>query len=305
MTPASLDTDTLRLLAAIDEHGSVGAGALACGWSQQAASARIRRAERTVERDLLVRRASGSILTADAVLIVEWARPLLDAEAVFRVSLDALTRTDAAVATIAASQTVSEAYLPAWLTAARATLPATHWRLVSDNSEGVLDRVRSGEAEVGVIESPHPPGGVNASAIGTDRLAMVCNPDHPWATSGRTVSVEEVATEPLAVREPGSGTRATLEHALARHGHEATRPAAELSSTGALRAALRAGIAPGVVSPTLIADDLAGGLLREVATTLELTRPLTAVWRGLLSPHARRFLTLAASDAHNRPVTDS
>lgn len=305
MTSASLDTDTLRLLAAIDEHGSVGAGALACGWSQQAASARIRRAERTVERDLLVRRASGSILTTDAVLIVEWARPLLDAETTFRLSLEALTRTESAVATIAASQTVSEAYLPSWLTAARTTRPDTHWRLVSDNSEGVLGRVRNGDADVGVIESPHRPGGVNASVIGTDRLVMVCRPDHPWAATDHTVTAGEVATTALVVREPGSGTRATLEHALERCGHTPARPAAELSSTGALRAALRTGIAPGVVSTTLIADDVAAGALCEVPTNLDLTRPLTAVWRGHLSPHARRFLELAASDAHNRPVTDS
>jgi DNA-binding transcriptional LysR family regulator len=98
-------------------------------------------------------------------------------------------------------------------------------------------------------------------------------------------------------REAGSGTRRYLEEALRQAGLEPAPPAAELSSTTAIKAAVAAGAGPAVLSSLAVAPDLSAGTLRAVRVTgVDLGRRLQAVWaegRRLAGP-ARDLYAIAA-----------
>ncbi|MGW0817950.1 LysR substrate-binding domain-containing protein [Streptomyces viridiviolaceus] len=66
-------------------------------------------------------------------------------------------------------------------------------------------------------------------------LRVVVVPDHPWARRRSSLRVDELAATPIVVRERGSGTRETLDHALRRAGAEDVRPLLELGSAAAAR----------------------------------------------------------------------
>jgi DNA-binding transcriptional LysR family regulator len=88
-----------------------------------------------------------------------------------------------------------------------------------------------------------------------------------------------MAATPLLVREVGSGTRETLEHALRQHGLGLTA-GLEMASNTALTAAARSGMGPVVLSELALAAELrAGHLVAVPVDDLPLRRPLTAVWR--------------------------
>ncbi|WP_114559262.1 LysR family transcriptional regulator [Desertihabitans aurantiacus] len=291
------DLVTLRLLRLLADHESLGTAAAALGMSQQAASARLRRQERRLGRVLATRTRTGSRLTEDGVLVLEWARPLLEAADRFAVAMAALDHSGEPVVEVAASQTVSEELLPQWLTTLRTTPvgAGAGVRLLSGNSSFVLDHVRHHPGSLGFVETPDVPDDLSTATVGHDDLVLVVAPTHPWASRGRPVTAALLARTPLVSRESGSGTRRTLERALASLDPplRPVPPAAELTSSTGIRAAVASGLAPAVISRTSVAVDLQASRLVLVPCRLPLRRPLTAVWRGRPGEEARLLLAIA------------
>ena len=85
---------------------------------------------------------------------------------------------------------------------------------------------------------------------------------HPW--HGRAeITVEELRSEPLLIRERGSGTRAALERALAdvRLDLGAFRVVGEMGSTQAIKQAVRANVGLSIVSRRAVDEECRSGLL--------------------------------------------
>jgi len=271
-----VDLVTFELLELIASTGTVTAAATVMGVSQQAASARLDRAERGLGVRLVSRGVGGSTLTEHGGMVLEWATPVLDAARRAETSLEALRDRDASVV-VAASQTIAEFPLPTWLQALHRAQPQAQIRLLSGNSADVVQQVRTGLALLGFIERPDIPPDLCSAQIGVDDLAVVVTPEHAWV--GRTIEPRELAATPLLIRERGSGTRATLERWLGSRGLTLSAPAAELGTASALRAAARAGVAPAVLSLRAVEDDLAAGRLTRVATSEgPIRRAFTAIW---------------------------
>ncbi|UTX53713.1 LysR family transcriptional regulator [Leucobacter aridicollis] len=276
------DVAALRALALIAERGSISAASSELRLSQQAVSLRVRSLEHEIGVPLLVRSARGSQLTAAGELVIGWARPLLDAATEFGAAVQDLRAGREGSLRIAASLTIAEHLLPGWIarwrglqgpSGATATLTAA-------NSSAVIAALRSGEVDLGFVETPELPSGLTAATVGRDRIEVVVAASHPWA--GRTVSPAELAATPMVHRERGSGTRLAFEQALAAAGHPLeVEPAAVHDTTLGARSAVMAGVAPGALSVLAVRDDIRGGRLARVAVSgLEITRPLTALWRG-------------------------
>jgi DNA-binding transcriptional LysR family regulator len=286
------DLESLSLLVAVANLGSVGRAALAHGISQPSASARLRALERRLGLTVLTRRTAGSTLTAAGELVVGWAAPILAAAEEFSRSVDSLARTRAAQFTVAASLSIAEYLLPAWLVELHATYPDIAVRLRVANSTDVIAAVTAGTVPLGFVEGPGVPRSVASAVVGTDHLVLVVGVDHPWARRRGSVTAAELAATPLLLREPGSGTRQTLERALKRaaggeRGHGGTAalapPALQLSTTTAIRTAAAGSTAPAVLSELTVAADIAAGRLIEVPTRgLDLRRRLRAVWQRAL-----------------------
>jgi len=279
------------LLLSVARLGSLGLAAAEHGISQPAASTRIRRLERQLGVSLIERSPRGSRLTPSGELVAGWAQAAIDAAAALDAGVTSLRERSDAVLRVAASMTVAEYLLPGWLTALRGRDPRTAVALTAGNSAEVASAVIGGDADIGFVESPDLPPGLEARQVGTDRLTVVVPPDHRWARRRSGITAAELAQTPLVAREPGSGTRRYLEGALhTQAGAERVPPIAELSSTTAIKAAVAAGIGPAVLSALAVAPEVAAGTLRAVPVTgLDLTRRLLAVWaegRQLTGPAA-------------------
>jgi DNA-binding transcriptional LysR family regulator len=297
------DLDSLALLTAVAEQGSLGRAARARGISQPSASTRIEALERRLGVQLLVRSTRGSELTPAGELVVGWARTVLAAAEELSRGVGALRARRSAELTVAASLTIAEYLMPEWLVRLHADQPGVAVRLQVANSTDVVEAVRRREVPVGFVEGPTVPRALAWSQVGSDRLVVVVAPEHPWAKRRSPVPMDEFLATPLLLREPESGTRQALEHAVAGDGALAP-PALQLSTTTAIRGAATGGSAPAVLSELTVRADVAAGRLVPVAVTgLAVRRRLRAVWsRGVaLDGAARALVELARAGAASGP----
>ncbi|AUH67273.1 MULTISPECIES: LysR family transcriptional regulator [Gordonia] len=274
----SIDLGALELLVGVDDHGSLSAAARALHVAQPNASRAIGRLERLLGVRLLDRVTTGSRLTPDGTVLVHWARRTVDdARALLDVAAGLLSDTAAEV-TVDASMTVAEHLMPLWLGTFRTDHPETTVHLRVRNSSAVFEAVASGACDVGFVESPSIPSGLHSAVVARDRLVLVVPPGHKWSRRRRPIDIAELAATPLLVREPGSGTRTTLEVALT--GYDIAPPILELGSSAAIRTAVAGGVGPAVLSTLAVQESARSGELRVIDVDgLDLTRELRAVWR--------------------------
>ena len=285
----------LELLVRSDQLGSMSAAARELGLSQPEASRRLSRLEAQLDLPLLVRSHTGSHLTSAGVLVAEWSHQLLDQATQWQAGVLALHARTRTQLDVAASQTIAEHLAPLWLVAFRRSHPGIAVRLQVHNSARVAELVRNGTVPLGFVETPTLPEGLDAEVVGRDKLVVVVAPNHPWFRR-RFVTVQDLAATPLVVREPGSGTRDTLERALSDVSCAA--PELELPSNAAVLAAAASGAAPAVISALAARGAISEGRLRRVPLTgRTLQRELRAVWRheGEFDDAAHDFLDLVAS----------
>jgi len=288
------DLPALQLLLDVAATGSIGAAARVHGITQQAASARLRTVEGLVGLTLLDRQPHGSRLTDAGTAVAAWAERVVAAAVELDDAVAALRHQGTARLRVAASMTIAEHLVPRWLVALRTRFPGGPTgpavTLTATNSDEVVRLVRGGGADLGFVEGPAAPSGLHAQVIAADRLVLVVSGQHPWAHRNRAVGARELAGTPLVTREPGSGTRSAFQAAMAvalGAGAQLSEPVAEFGTATAVREAVRAGLAPAVLSDLTVADDLSSGRLVAVRTAgLHLRRELRAVWVGGESPPA-------------------
>ena len=273
------DLESLLLLTLVGELGSLGRAAERMRISQPAASKRLTMLERRLGLRLVDRGTRGSALTTEGKAVCQWSeRVLAEAEslmagvAALRVARDNDLR-------LACSMTLAEHFLPSWIGTLQRDSPGIRISLKVTNSEQVAALATRGQIGIGFVEGPTVPRGLSSRQVGADRLAVVVPRGHPWAGRREPLPLAELATTPLIVREPGSGTRETLERVLAGAGVEPVPPLMVLEVNAAVRSAVAAGIGPAVLSAATVEDDLALGHMVEVPVAgANLHRRLRAVW---------------------------
>jgi DNA-binding transcriptional LysR family regulator len=289
LTPA--DLPALGLFVDAVDLGSLSAAARRQRITQPSASQAIGRLERRLGMALLRRGPRGSQPSPEGELLAGHAREVLTALHRFAAQADAVRAGARGQIRVAASYTNAEYVLPVRVADFGAVRPDVAVRLTVANTDEVVTAVRAGEVELGFVEGPGAFTGLRTRRIGHDELAVVVAPSHPWA--GReTLPGNSLAATPLLLRERESGTRRTYEAAAARAGYRVAEPYGVMTSTEALKAAVRAGLGATVVSRLAVQDELRDGSLVAVRVTgLDLGRDLRAIWLpGQRSPLAAEFI---------------
>lgn len=298
------ELSALELLLSVARLGSLGRAAREHGISQPAAGSRIRYLERLVGLSLIERSPLGSQLTPEGAVVADWARDVIRAAAALDTGVAALRAERGSRMRLAASMTIAEYLVPGWLVELRRRQPQLAVSLRVANSAEVARLVLDGEVDIGFVEGPRLPDGLNAETVGTDELQVVVEPGHEWARRRRPLPAAQLAATPLVHREQGSGTRYTLEEVLAVHGELAT-PLFELSSTAAIKSAVEAGAGPAVLSSLAVAEDLAAHRLVAVPVAgADLRRTLRIVWptgRQVNSSALRDVVAVACSADGGNP----
>ncbi len=263
----------LRLLVALADHGGVTAAARAVGISQPAFSEHLRAIERHYGFPLAMRTGRRLVLTRPARVVVDYARRITRLADESEQAVRQLLALESGRLCVAASPTPGAYLLPPLLADFQARHLGVEVRLMVGGARAVEGWVLRGEADIGVIGEVPEPLDLVTRPVRRDRLVAVMAADHPLASVAR-LDGAALAAYPLIVREQGSGTRYTLERALATAGLP-LRVRFELEGTDAILQAVAAGLGASVVSELAVARAGLGlRLLERRVAGLELSRHL-------------------------------
>jgi DNA-binding transcriptional LysR family regulator len=267
------------------------AGALAL--TQAAISQRIHALEKALKTPLF-RRHGGHIFLTDA-----GRRLHAYAQRIFALHRDARSEIAGQKFSVSgelhlgASTIPGEHFLPAILSVFRKRYPDIEVRASIGDSLDVIRQVERGQVHLGLVgrktDNPH----LEFRHFATDRMVLVVPPRHAWSKRQR-VSFKQLCTQPLILREAGSGLRHCFEKELARLGLSLRdlRIALELGSNEAIKEAVLRGLGLAMLSSHAVHKELkARKLFALKVADLHCDREMFVVWdrRRVLSAPAGVF----------------
>ena len=192
---------------------------------------------------------------------------------------------------IAAVTTAAEQVVPGILGGFRRDHPLTGIRLEAGNRDQVRSLFDRHQVDLVVGGRPEPGWDVAVHAVRPHELVVVAAPDLA-AGAGRADGPDGLLTwlarQTWLLREPGSGTRASMAALLAEL--DIAPLALMVGSNGAIRESARVGLGVTLVSRDAVAAELAGGALAEIpvpGTPLHRDWFLVARRESLPPPAAR------------------
>jgi len=293
-----MNLEYLRTLVAVAEQGSMSAAARAKRISQPAVTKQVQRMEAEVGLALLVRGPKRQAeLTPAGEHVVAFARETLARYEALERALATLKTMGPGVLTLAASTIPGEYVLPGLLAAFRAEYPQVKVEMTISDTADVATRLLAEEADMGMIGSTIRRPGLRTERLVGDEIVLVVPLDHAFANKGR-VTAAELQGQPLILREEGSGTRRSVEAALADVGLglQWDHVALVLGSTQAILQAVSQGLGLGFVSAWAAAQAQTDGHLACVGLEeVDLRRDLYLAYLPQRAGHplVARFLDFA------------
>jgi LysR family transcriptional regulator, transcriptional activator of the cysJI operon len=181
--------------------------------------------------------------------------------------------------TIGASQTIGQYLLPTFVAAFLRTHPKIRITARSGNTDQMLEALVAGEVHIALIEGPEQRKDVHIEAFMEDHLVLVVPASHGWA--GQEITPQDLKSQPLLIREYGSGSRRIVEQALTNAGLKMKDLiiSMELDSTEGLLNAVEAGLGVTFVSRWAVRNQLALGTLKlSRVAGLRLSRSFSMVY---------------------------
>ena len=298
----SISLRQLRALAAAVETGSFGRAATRLHLSQPALTVQIRGLEQALGLTLFERSARGVRPTAAGLSMAQAFRRVLDEldEVVAGAREQAAGRSG--TVHLAVLPSVAATLLPAALARLRQAHPGIRV-LVRDAVAGrVVERLKGGEAELGIGTLSGADAELAAEPLFEDDLVAVLPPGHPLAAAER-LTPAALAAEPLVLTDPGSSVRALAERAFAEAGL-LLRPAYEATYMSTAVALVRAGLGIGVLPATALDLRLAPVLQTRPIAAPAMRRRILLLSRrgGSLSPAAEALAEALRRTVPSRPA---
>jgi DNA-binding transcriptional LysR family regulator len=276
-----LNLERLRVLHAIDAHGSVSGAAEVLHVTTSAVSQQMAKLERETGQQLLTRNGRGVRLTDAGRLLSGHAGRILSMVEVAHAELEEHRGTVVGDLALAAIPTAARGLFPTALRALRRDHPRLRPSLRELEPDAAVPMLLRGDLDLAVVVDwdnkplPLPTGLVTAPV--TDDVADVIVPaDHPLADRAE-ISLEEFADDDWIVWPSGQFCRDWLMFTLRSHGVE-PRVAHEAEEHQTQMALVAAGLGV-AVTPRLGRGPLPTGV-RAIGVRQTVRRHLHAAWRS-------------------------
>jgi DNA-binding transcriptional LysR family regulator len=281
----------IQLFCLIMELQSVTKAARASGLSQPTVSQHLKNLESEIGVQLFHRRGRRIIPTPMGELFYPYAKRICEISEEAKTALSEKSGVIQGEVRLVASTIPGQYLLPKMLKAYLQAHPLVRPQVDIGDSEWALDEVKKGNAEMGFVGLATRDDTLVFDPFFTDEVILVAPPDAPWAGKG-VISLDELASLPMVLREPGSGTGARFLKSLREGGIDpkSLMVVAQLGSTEAIIQAVKSGLGVGVVSCLAVEDELSRGSLVKIQVEgypLRRTFYMTYPARGMLSPAAR------------------
>jgi DNA-binding transcriptional LysR family regulator len=292
-----MDTRQLAAFCAVVERRSFSQAGAHLGVTQPAISLQIRALEKRVGRQLLDRSGRRVEPTEAGRLLYRSAQRLLALE---QQLLEELSGEDdgelRGSLELGASTGPGAVVVPLLLCEFQQRNAQLAIALAVSDTQTIVERVAHRELELGVVGAARRQRSVVFQPFFRDEVVLACPPGHRFA--GRTIALEELASEQLIVMQEGAGVRQMIEDELRRSRMRLRDLGVtlELGLQESARSAVQAGYGVTFISRAAIEPDLAAGTIAAARVRgLEPSRQIFVVRAAgrAVSRGAARFLEFA------------
>ncbi len=278
----------LEYFIAVAEEANFTRAAARVHISQSGVSAQIQQLERDLGATLIDRSGRTATLTHAGAAALGHARAALASADAVRQAVDevsGLIRGRLVVGMITAC-TVTGLF-DAFATFGLAH-PGIELTLVEDQSDRLIELVRSGAADLALIATAgEPPAGLDALPIVRERIVAAVAADHPLAHRQRA-TLADINAYPIVSMPKGTGIRTAFDQACAANGIRPNIALQASAPTAIADLALR-GLGIAILSQSMVARDhhrLRAIMLDEIKTPALLA----LIWKTPSSPAVRELL---------------
>ncbi len=292
--PGSMDA--IRLFLEIARCHSFSQAAASYGVTQSAASQRIAGLEKALGVTLIDRSTRPLTLTAAGKLYREGVEDVLARLDRVEAKVTAMREDPEGEVRVAAIYSAGMELLGEVGMCFEKRFPRVHVRIDYDRPERVHERVRGGEADLGILSYPgrwRGVGGVGVMPLREEEMAVVCAPDHAIAARRRIEAVELSPFEMVGFERELPVGRA-IERYLKEHA-ATPRLIHSFDNLDTIRAAVAATRRLAILPRRSVARDVAVGTLAVVELVPRLVRPLGVIYRGGRGRAGRSGLTPPAA----------
>lgn len=268
------------LLEAICRQHSLTKAADHLALSQSAASQALKELEQRLGQSLFLRQGRQLIPTQHTLDLLPKLQVFLDLQQ------DLVNSTaDKGELRLVASETVGCYLLPGLLAQFTSLYPQIDFKLRLCNSSEVLQLMHQQQAQLGFIEGPVISAEFRIQHWRQDLTVLFGHPKHH-----QNLSTAQLLAQRWIVREQGSGTRAVLEHELAKL-HWTPDHLLELERPEAIKQAVKQGLGIGCLPLLAIQDEINAGQLILLPSPLQLQRQFRLVQhKNYHPPLLQKFL---------------
>lgn len=296
----------LAVFHAVAEAGGINRASERLSVSQPAVSRQVRALEEALGLVLLERMPRGVRLTEAGETLADYARRLFALETQAEAVLADLRSLRTGVLRLGGSMSLGNYFLPDVVAEFSRSHPGVEVSLEVGNTDIVLAAVKQNRVDLGFIEGAFDEQQFASELFMHDELIVIAPPGHPL-TERRRLSFGELCRHACVMREPGSGTRATLDKILRQAGVEHAFNLT-LGSPEAVKRAVQGGAGLAVASYLTVVNELEAGTL--VRLPLQGPRMLRALHRVTLphkhlGPTAEPFLEVVQRHAQRLGVRPS
>ncbi|MCE7040661.1 LysR family transcriptional regulator [Dyadobacter sp. CY312] len=235
--------------------------------SQPAISKHIKALEELYKTSLFERIGGGIKLTTQGQILLSHLQQAREIQ--IRLEYELSTQQDEYNAKgalrLGASTTVTLYIIPEILSAFRRKYPNVHITLLNRNSENVLAALSKNEIDLGIIEGETKTTSISYKYFLSDEVIVVCSPKSElWHRE--SIGLHELRNFPVALRERGSGTLASVKSALEERDFKLSdlKNNISLSGTEALKNFLIVDDCIGFLPLRSVQKELAAGTLKQV-----------------------------------------
>ena len=233
--------------------------------SQPAISKHIHELEVQYKTPLFDRVGSHIGLTHAGELLLSHTKQLLAAYRQMDFEMNLLTDNFAGELRLGASTTISQYVLPPVLASFIKKFPEIKVSLLNGNSRDIEQALREGKITLGLIEGTAHQSTLHYTPFMRDELVVVAHTGSSLAAYDE-ISLEQLRTLPLVLRENGSGTLDVVEAALAEHQVKLSQlnVVLQMGSTESIKLFLENSEALGIVSIRAVTRELMSGRLKVI-----------------------------------------
>jgi len=247
----------IRYFDEVARQGSIRRAADRLNVAPSAVNRQILKLEDELGAPLFERLPRGLRLTAAGEILVESVRRWQQDYGRARAQLEELRGLRRGHVGIAVVEGAIAEFVPDVLTRFNRAYPLVSFAANVHGSEGVLRRLRAGEAEIGILFNPPLNPAIRIAQATRFRLGAVVPPDHPL-TKKRAVRLRDCAEYPAIISAEAVSLRAVLDAALARS-RVRLQPVAESNSIAVMKALARRGVGIAYLTTLDIALEMGAG----------------------------------------------